>query len=360
MNTNYDIDNMNYEQFKHEVESVVKDYLPDEYKDAKVSIAEVSKIGMTYDSLTVRPEGQMAAPAANLNAFFEDYKNGKPFDEVMDKIADVLQTEAPSHLKNMSWLMDYDQVKDHLFIRVCNAENNQDLLDKAPHKVVDDLVITCHIAVDMTPNGLASTVVNNDLLGHYGVTPEQLFEDAMRSAPELMPVKIDTMYNVISGMMPEVMADDIMPDQATPGMDMMIVTNNSMVNGAAAMFYPGVMEDISEKMGGNFVMLPSSINEVIIVPDMGDYARLESMVKDINENSVDPKEQLSDHVYHYDAKEKLFERTDKYEDRKAEKAKGAEKGEKKSVLANLKEKQKVVDEAKKAAPAPARKAEQAL
>ncbi|MBO6192953.1 MAG: hypothetical protein J6O00_02110 [Clostridiales bacterium] len=306
---------LNYNEFKKEVEAVVKDYLPDEYKDAKVSIAEVSKIGMTYDSLTVRPEGQMAAPAANLNAFFEDYQNGKSFDEVMDHIADVLQTKAPAHLQNMSWLMDYDQAKEHLFIRVSNAEKNEDLVNSAPHKTVDDLVITCHIAVDQGPNGMASTIVNRDLLDHYGVSEEQLFKDAMESAPEVMPVKIDSMYNVISDMMPDVMADEL-PDAPAPGMnEMMIVTNQAMVNGAAALFYPGVMDEISDKMGGNFVMLPSSTNEVIIVPDSGNYQMLESMVKDINRNVVDPKAQLSDHVYHYDSKEKLFERTDKYESR---------------------------------------------
>lgn len=354
------MNNMNYDEFKKEVEAVVKDYLPDEYKDAKVSIAEVSKIGMTYDSLTVRPEGQMAAPAANLNAFFEDYQNGKPFDEVMDHIADVLQTEAPEHLKNMSWLMDYDQVKDHLFIRVSNAETNKDLVDKAPHKVVDDLAITCHIAVDQGPNGMASTVVNNDIMEHYGITEETLFKDAMASAPEVMPVKIDSMYNVISGMMPEVMADDMLPDAPAPGMnEMMIVTNQSMVNGASALFYPGVMDDISEKMGGNFVILPSSTNEVIIVPDRGDYQMLEHMVKDINSGCVDPKEQLSDHVYHYDSKEKIFERTDKFEARKAEKDKAPTK---KSLLSDLKEKKAQVEEMKKSAPVKAqtKKTEQSL
>ncbi len=351
------MNNMNYDEFKKEVEAVVKDYLPDEYKDAKVSIAEVSKIGMTYDSLTVRPEGQMAAPAANLNAFFEDYQNGKLFDEVMDHIADVLQTKAPEHLQNMSWLMDYDQAKEHLFIRVSNAEKNEDLVNSAPHKVVDDLVITCHIAVDQGPNGLASTIVNKDLLDHYGISEEQLFKDAMESAPEVMPVKIDSMYNVISDMMPEVMADEL-PDAPAPGMnEMMIVTNQSMVNGAAALFYPGVMDEISDKMGGDFVMLPSSTNEVIIIPDKGDYKMLENMVKDINENTVDPKEQLSNHVYHFDAKEKLFERTDKFENRKAQKDK-THTHEKGSVLGKLAEKKAKVEDMKKTAPVPVKKAEQ--
>lgn len=350
---------MNYDEFKKEVEAVIKDYLPDEFKDAKVSVAQVSKIGMTYDSLTVRPEGQLASPAANLNAFFEDYENGQPFDEVMDRISDVIQTEAPEQMKNMSWLLDYDQAKEHLFIRVSNAEKNEELLDKAPHMIVDDLVITCHIAVDQTPNGMASTVVNNDLMSHYGIDEKQLFEDAMAMSPEVMPVKMDTMLNVISGMMPDAVSEDMMMDQDFPGSQMMIVSNTAMVNGAAAIFYPGVMDEISEKLGGDFVMLPSSTNEVIIVPDMGDYKNLESMVKDINETSVDPKEQLSDHVYHYDSKEKLFERTDKFEARKAEKDKAPAK---KSLLSDLKEKKAQVEDMKKTAPVKAqtKKAEQVL
>lgn len=353
------MNNLNYDEFKKEVEAVIKDYLPDEFQDAKVSVAQVSKIGMTYDSLTVRPEGQLASPAANLNAFFEDYENGQPFDEVMDRISDVIQTEAPEQMKNMSWLLDYDQAKEHLFIRVSNAEKNEKLLDKAPHKIVDDLVITCHIAVDQTPNGMASTVVNNDLMSHYGIDEKQLFEDAMAMSPEVMPVKMDTMLNVISGMMPDAVSEDMMMDQDFPGSQMMIVSNTAMVNGAAAIFYPGVMDEISEKLGGDFVMLPSSTNEVIIVPDMGDYKNLESMVKDINETSVDPKEQLSDHVYHYDSKEKLFERTDKFEARKAEKDKAPAK---KSLLSDLKDKKAQVEEMKKTAPVKAqtKKAEQVL
>ena len=350
---------MNYEEFKKEVEAVIKDYLPDEFHDAKVSVAQVSKIGMTYDSLTVRPEGQLASPAANLNAFFEDYENGQPFDEVMDRISDVIQTEAPEQMKNMSWLLDYDQAREHLFIRVSNAEKNEELLDKAPHKIVDDLVITCHIAVDQSPNGMASTVVNNDLMSHYGIDEKQLFEDAMAMSPEVMPVKMDTMLNVISGMMPDAVSEDMMMDQDFPVSQMMIVSNTAMVNGAAAIFYPGVMDEISEKLGGDFVMLPSSTNEVIIVPDMGDYKNLESMVKDINETSVDPKEQLSDHVYHYDSKEKLFERTDKFEARKAEKDKVPAK---KSLLSDLKAKKAQVEDMKKTAPVKAqtKKAEQVL
>ena len=36
------MDKMNYDEFKKEVEAVIKDYLPDEFKDAKVSVNQVS------------------------------------------------------------------------------------------------------------------------------------------------------------------------------------------------------------------------------------------------------------------------------------------------------------------------------
>ena len=43
------------------------------------------------------------------------------------------------------------------------------------------------------------------------------------------------------------------------------------------------------------------------------------MVQTINENEVAPEERLSDHVYHYDVKDRVFERADKFEERQKEK-----------------------------------------
>ena len=50
-----------------------------------------------------------------------------------------------------------------------------------------------------------------------------------------------------------------------------------------------------------------------------DYRVLEDMVQTINENEVAPEERLSDHVYHYDVKDRVFERADKFEERQKEK-----------------------------------------
>ena len=66
---------------------------------------------------------------------------------------------------------------------------------------------------------------------------------------------------------------------------------------------------------------------------------LEDMVHEVNRTQVDPSEQLSDSVYHYDSKERIFELGSKFEDRKAEKdlskAQGREKTEKASIRKDL-------------------------
>lgn len=53
------------------------------------------------------------------------------------------------------------------------------------------------------------------------------------------------------------------------------------------------------------------------MPDDGNinYMELEQIVKEVNETTVDRKDQLSNDVYHYDSKEQLFELASEYENR---------------------------------------------
>ena len=78
------------------------------------------------------------------------------------------------------------------------------------------------------------------------------------------------------------------------------------------------MEQAAEQVGGDFFVLPSSIHEVLMIPDDGkaDYRELEAMVQSINETQVAPADRLSDHVYHYDQKDRVFELADKTAARK--------------------------------------------
>ena len=79
----------------------------------------------------------------------------------------------------------------------------------------------------------------------------------------------------------------------------------------------------------------------MIVPDNGEVNldALKSMVKEVNANEVRPEDRLTDSVYHYDSKDKIFELGEKFVNRQLERkralAEKEAKPEKKSIVDEL-------------------------
>jgi DNA repair proteins len=337
------MEKMSYEEFKAWAADEIRAWLPPEYADADVSIHRMEKLGLAYDGMTVVRSGQRAAAAVNLTAFYDMYQEGRTAGDIIHEMADVAVMQAPQ--MEYSVFSDYEAAKDRLFIRVANKETNADVLAGMPHKEVEDLAITYHVLVNHDQNGIASAPVTDDLLRHYGVTAEQLHEDAIANSQRMLPAQLDSMQNMLFGMMTPG-ASDTLRDEPYPGSTMLVLTNNVQLNGAAALFYPGVMDQAAERLGGNFIVLPSSTHEVIMIPadGMTDFRSLEQMVKDINRSQVAPEERLSDHVYHYDAQERLFERADRHEMRKELENRPQEKASILKRLAEKKEEAKMLND----------------
>ena len=163
------------------------------------------------------------------------------------------------------------------------------------------------------------------------ISQEQLHRDAMEQAARKQPFEIKGMNELLA----ELMGGDAPMNIGRE--TMYVATNSSRMFGASVIAYPDFMEAAAEKMGGDFYVLPSSVHETILVPDDGREiaAGLRAMVQDVNEVDVAPKERLSNEAYHYDSKDKVFERADRFEERRAEKKKEKGGGERSSVLGEL-------------------------
>ena len=312
---------MNFDEFVTQVKDRVKDFLPEDFADASVEVMETRKLNQTYTALVVRKEGQPIAPSIDLNALYEELDNSS-MEEVLEKTADLAQRQ-PEDL-DVEQIQDYDKAKDRLFIRVSGVEENRELLEDVPHKEFNGLAITYHVLAEINDQEMGSTMVTNALLEKFGVTKEQLHEDALLNSPNILPPSIEPMEAMIGKMMgfgaameaPAGFKEQIEKlDMRREGMA--VLTNTQMVNGAAVIFYPGVMEKIGDSQQVNFFILPSSVHEVILVNDDGsmNLKDLEEMVKSINASEVAPKDRLSDTVFHYDWKERLLEKASDYESR---------------------------------------------
>ena len=71
--------------------------------------------------------------------------------------------------------------------------------------------------------------------------------------------------------------------------------------GAASILYEDHLHELSEKLGTDLYILPSSTHEVIAISsNFGSPEELAEMVYEINMDQVDINDRLSNQVYHYD------------------------------------------------------------
>ena len=328
---------MNFEEFINTIKDTIKDYLPEEYKDAEVNLLENRKLNTHYTGLTVTRKGDTLAPTINLNALFENYgqQTENNLASVMEEVTSVIQ-HTPGKF-DIGRVMDYDRVKKNLFMKLSAAEKNADVLEHTPHITKEDLALTFHIMLDQGEKGTATTMITDKMMDAYGVDLEKLYQDALHNSPVIAPAQIENMGEVLERMMLEDMKAAGAPAEVIQEMEkdmqetsrdnpMTVITNNRSTDGAAAIFYPGVMDQVGERLNGDYFILPSSVHEILVVPDDGNisFRELKDMVKEVNRTQVAPEDRLTDQVYHYDTADRIFEKAGTFAERK--KQKEAEKG----------------------------------
>lgn len=332
---------MDYREFVDQVAKDIRDVLGEDFDGAKITARQIDKLqGESYYGIQVQPVDSNIGVTVNLKDAYERYQEGASYGEAIQEVSQSVE-EGMENVPNVevSELMDYDSMKENLMIQVVPTEGNEELLAGIPHQEQEDMSIVYRMVLDTNEDGMASALVTNNMLLQYDITAEQLHADAMENAPERFPARIRSMQEVMAEMFG--IEPEMMPDQDE--VSMFIATCNSGVNGAGCIFYPEFMDQAAEKLNGDFFILPSSIHETILLPDLGDmnYHDLEAMVQQVNESEVEPKDRLSYSVYHYDSQEKIFEKAECFDQRMQEKK--AEKGrpkEKQSLKEKLDAKKK--------------------
>lgn len=336
---------MDYETFKQEFAEDIKEKLSQRgYGDVMTSFHDIEKTNQNYEAISVVQAGSNIGVNFNIENAFASYEHTGDYEGVLASATGVIVgglDQIPAVDVNV--LMNYEVMKEKLSVEVISADANEELLAKVPHDRIEDLAVVYRFIMESNEDGRASILVNNDLIERMGVTHEQLRADALENSPEIRPVVIQGMNEVMKEMMgPEAYEMFGIPDDTEEMMFIATVPDKN--SGAGVLAYQDFMDQAAEKIGGDFYVIPSSIHEILLVPDNGEVQAegLKEMVQEVNATEVSPEEKLSDNVYHYDSKEHIFELAEKFEARQQEKEAAIdEKAEDKgSVLKNLKDKQK--------------------
>lgn len=296
-----------FEEFKNEVVGKIREFLPESFASAEVSLQVVRKNNdLQLTGLTIRSTESNICPTIYLEKFYDEYVEGVDMSEILEKIAEVRMDHEVSESFDVAQITDFEQIKGKLVPRLINAEMNSELLEARPHKLVADFAVTYCALLDQSFDGTASVAVTNELMKMWNTSVEELHEIAVANLSELLPSTFKGMTEVMSEMMGMSTEDMEMMGMATDEEQMYVLSNSIKVNGASALLDAKMMEEIIEKVG-DFYILPSSIHETLVVPiKFGmDVESLEAMVREVNSTQLQPDEILSNRVYLYSLEEGL-------------------------------------------------------
>lgn len=293
---------MNYEEFKEKMVEVVNGAFEDSgfslvKTDPTILANEVMR--ETYMFCETAHEKEKVVPIIYPEEEYKHFINSDmSFEEVMELLVTSLskagmgmKTQEQVDLKKLS---DLNYVQNHIFVRVLNMDKNKELLKNIPHRLWNDLAVYCEIVVMETPDGTQESVkVSNSLLKGLGISESELFKMAYANTQK--GGFVVTRFEDINPLL-ALIANDEAP--------MLVCTNKKGVKGANFILFGDQLKMISDQMGGgNFIILPSSIHEVICIPDNEEDSFFIDMVKDVNRTSVEPEEVLSNTSYRYIAAE---------------------------------------------------------
>jgi hypothetical protein len=151
---------------------------------------------------------------------------------------------------------------------------------------------------------------------YWNISASELFDAAFKNTKEKYKPVITDMFGMLAKLGSEVISQNESAGNARLKRTF-ILTNEMGFKGAAQIFVPGVAEEIAKSniIGGSFIILPSSIHELIIIPDKDNdkflnqegVSAITSMITSINLEQVDEEDQLADIPFHYDSATKQIE-----------------------------------------------------
>jgi hypothetical protein len=295
---------MEYEAFEKEIVDMLQRELGEGYQ---VYIYPVShNNGVESRQAVILEKGELVAECLPIEHYYELCR--KPSDlevAVRDILREYQKRNRESGHLCVDQLYHWECARDKVLFRLVNSDTNKKFLQSVPSVETCDLSQVVYMVLNAGNAYSRTLTVNKRLMDLWGVDTAELLQQARENTPMRLPARFMNAGLSVSGNIL-----DVMDTAHTAGACMYVLTNTEKVYGAACIFYDGLLEDVAEKLGCGFYILPSSIHQVIIIPSCvcePEYSmQLKRMVTAINLKEAPKQDILSDSIYYYNKEEKQF------------------------------------------------------
>lgn len=299
MTNNTNTVNITIEEFGNKICKALKESMGAGYDAAYKEVTKNN--GVCLHAIMINKKGSNVSPAIYIDELYGDYEEGRSFGDIVYDILCVYQRNAREIRMDMEFFTHFECVKDRVLYKLIHKESNINLLTDVPYIEWNDLALVFYYSFEDERFGKATILIRNSHLNMWKISQSELYENAGKNMLKLRPEEMLPIKQIIS----EILSENSVAytvSEHEPQVAMYVLSNRERLYGAAALLYAESLKELAGKLNKNLIILPSSVHEVLLVPDDGmtekDFFR--QMVKEVNDNQVEPEERLSYNVYHYD------------------------------------------------------------
>lgn len=299
---------MKYTEFTERICKEVTEYFLEVGEIKKMSV--VKNNGVELDGLSLHEYSAAMAPTIYLNDYYKEYENGKTLDYIIKQVIEAFEHSRNNFDLDVNFLGSFETVKDRLYCKLINTGLNKSLLESIPCRSYLDLSIVYYCIVENEQIGCGQILIRNEQFERWGVSEDKLFDVAIINTFKKFGTQIVKITDLLKEMMVKNNIDedsndmdeliDNFDDELGP--QMFVLTNNERINGAVCLLNRDFLFDFANQIHNNLYILPSSLHELILVPESKamDVNEMIEMVKTVNETQVAREEVLSNNVYFLD------------------------------------------------------------
>ena len=185
-------------------------------------------------------------------------------------------------------LEDFNKSQIRLFPRLINKNSNVELLQTVPYKDFLDLAVIVTYEVKGA-DSVMSVKIDQPILKYWGVIFDDVYNIALHNMQKCDKWNVCSMQDVLLNLSGQIYLNDV---------NMYVASIEGGVNDA-------VINHLVKEFNGSFIVLPSSIHEVIILPNNESSFSLsdfDDLVHTVNvSDAIHSEDVLSDHAYIYDS-----------------------------------------------------------
>ncbi|MCM1235845.1 MAG: DUF5688 family protein [Ruminococcus flavefaciens] len=290
---------MNIKEFCYYVEGHIRDFLPEEIRES--AIISVHAKRKTNDAicygLTIRHGNEKVSPLLYLEDAWQRHENGEEMETVLRNLAEIYMEQPAAVPVDLSF--EYESVKDRVIFQIVNKEANRANLRERIYTDIGQGLVKVY-AIHQKLDGAmveGDIPITHEVMRDYGFDMQDILRDAEENTPQIYAPLFTSMEQALAGKREDEFANGH-PDEC----GFCVLSNTTGYRGAGVLFYSGMQKKIAEHFGKNYYVMPSSLHEVLVLPEGAGMTAegLEQMVRAVNAEAVSREDFLSDKVMFYD------------------------------------------------------------